>query len=286
MGGLKNKIPITHWTMWVGSVAIAGIPGLAGFFSKDEILWQAFSNPHHGDANMLLWGAGAVAAGLTAFYMFRLVFMTFFGETRLSDKAWHHLHECPIVITLPLIVLAVLSIFGGYLGVPEVLGHALGGIPNLWEGYMEPVFAYSTEYMKHNGAHGEAHSVAMEWGLMGVSVLIACGGIALAYALYIVAPKAPEKFVATFPVLHRAVYNKWYVDEIYDFMIVNPCKAFSNFLWKGFDVVVVDGIVNGVASVVRGFSGVLRHVQTGMVHNYAFSMVLGVVVIVGCYLFR
>ena len=286
MGGLRKKMPITFFTFLIATIAISGIPGFAGFFSKDEILWQAFSNPHHGEANLLLWGAGAVAAGLTAFYMFRLVFMTFFGETRLSAKAFSHLHECPIVITLPLMVLAVLSIFGGYLGVPEVIGHTLGGIPNLWEGYMEPVFAYSTEYMKHNGAHGEAHSVAMEWGLMGVSVLIACGGIALAYALYIVAPKAPEKFVATFPVLHRAVYNKWYVDEIYDFMIVNPLKAFSNFLWKGFDVVVVDGIVNGVAAVVRGFSGVLRHVQTGMVHNYAFSMVLGVVVIVGCYLFH
>jgi len=121
---------------------------------------------------------------------------------------------------------------------------------------------------------------------MGVSVLIACGGIALAYALYIVAPGVPASFVARFPTLHRAVYNKWYVDEIYDFTFVNPCKAFSNFLWKGFDVVVVDGMVNGVASVVRGFSGVLRHVQTGFVHNYAFTMALGVVVIIGCFLFR
>jgi len=101
-----------------------------------------------------------------------------------------------------------------------------------------------------------------------------------------VAPAAPASFVARFPVLHRAVYNKWYVDEIYDFMIVNPFKAFSNFLWKGFDVVIVDGIVNGVAKVVMGFSGVLRHVQTGFVHNYAFTMVLGVVVIVSVYLFR
>ncbi|HBA87818.1 MAG TPA: NADH-quinone oxidoreductase subunit L [Geobacter sp.] len=287
MGALKAKMPVTFATFLLATIAIAGIPGFAGFFSKDEILWQAFSNPHHGSANMLLWGAGAVAAGLTAFYMFRLVFMTFFGKTRLSDKAFHHLHESPWVITVPLVCLAFLSVVGGWIGVPKVLGEVLGGMPNYFEHYLEPVFAYSTNYMLHGGHGAEhAHSIAMEWGLMGVSVLIACGGIALAWALYIVAPGFPEKFVSTFPVLHRAVYNKWYIDEIYDFAFVNPCKACGNFLWKGFDVVVVDGIVNGVASVVRGISGLLRHLQTGMVHNYAFSMALGVVVIVGVYLFR
>jgi len=285
MGGLRKKMPVTFVTFLLATIAIAGIPGFAGFFSKDEILWQAFANPHHHGANTLLWAAGAVAAGLTAFYMFRLVFMTFFGKTRLSDKAMHHLHESPWVITLPLVVLAILSVLGGWIGVPKVLGDALGGLPNHFEHYLEPVFAYSNAYMAKSGAHG-VHNIALEWGLMGVSVLIACGGIALAWALYIVNPGFPAKFVATFPVLHRAVYNKWYVDEIYDFMIVNPCKSFSNFLWKGFDVVVVDGVVNGVAAVVRGSSGIFRHVQTGMVHNYAFSMALGVVVIVGVFLFR
>ncbi len=288
MGGLRKKMPITFWTFLIATIAIAGIPGFAGFFSKDEILWQAFSNPHHGEMNIVLWLAGACAAGLTAFYMFRLVFMTFFGKTRLSDKAYHHLHESPFVIVFPLIVLAALSMFGGYLGVPKVLSEFFtgGAFPNYLEHFLDPVFAYSTNFMAHSG-HGEGHhSVALEWGLMGGSVLIACGGIAFAWALYIAYPAIPGRIVATFPVLHRAVYNKWYVDEIYDFMIVNPCKAFSNFLWKGFDVVIVDGVVNGVAAVVRGLSGLLRHVQTGLVHNYAFSMALGVVVIVGCYLFR
>jgi NADH-quinone oxidoreductase subunit L len=284
MGGLRKKMPITFATFLIATIAIAGIPPLAGFFSKDEILWQAFSNPFHGDMNIVLWGVGAFAALLTAFYMFRLVFMTFFGKTRLSDKAYSHLHESPWVITLPLVVLALLSIVGGWIGIPKLLGD-FAGIPNLMEGYLEPVFAYSTEYMKATGAH-EAHNPALEGGLMAFSVLVAVCGIAGAWALYIIRPAFPERFVAMFPTLHRAVYNKWYVDEIYDFMIVNPCKAFSNFLWKGFDVVVVDGIVNGVAAVVRGFSGVLRHVQTGMIHNYAFSMALGAVVIVGCYLFR
>lgn len=285
MGGLRKKMPVTFITFLLATIAIAGIPGFAGFFSKDEILWQAFANPHHHGANTLLWAAGAVAAGLTAFYMFRLVFMTFFGKTRLSDKAWHHLHECPWVITVPLVVLAFFSVVGGWIGVPPVIGHVLGNMPNYFGNFLDPVFAYSNAYVTASGAHG-VHNIALEWGLMGVSVLIACGGIALAWALYIVNPGFPAKVVAAFPVLHRAVYNKWYVDEIYDFAFVNPTKSFGNFLWKGFDVVIVDGIVNGVAASVRGFSGIFRHVQTGMVHNYAMSMALGVVVIVGVFLFR
>jgi len=284
MGGLRKKMPVTFLTFLIATIAIAGIPPLAGFFSKDEILWQAFSNPFHGQMNIVLWAMGACAALLTAFYMFRLVFMTFFGETRLSEKAWHHLHESPIVITLPLMVLALLSIVGGWIGIPKVLGE-LAGIENYWEHYLEPVFAYSTNYMAQAGLHG-LHSEAAEWGLMGTSVVIACTGIFVAWFLYIAQPAIPEKFTSAFPVLHRAVYKKWYMDEIYDFVFVNPCKALGQFLWKGFDVVVVDGIVNGVAAVVRGFSGLIRHLQTGFVHNYAFTMALGVVVIVACYLFR
>ncbi|MBJ6726013.1 NADH-quinone oxidoreductase subunit L [Geomesophilobacter sediminis] len=287
MGGLRKKMPITFLTFLIATIAIAGIPGFAGFFSKDEILWQAFSNPLHGEVNIVLWAFGAVAALLTAFYMFRLVFMTFFGETKLSEKAYHHLHESPAVITIPLICLAILSVLGGYIGMPKLLGEVLGGMPNYFEHWLEPVFAYSNNYMAHSlpGAHGE-HSPALEWGLMGVSVLIACCGIAFAYALYIVSPTIPEKFTSAFPALHRAVYKKWYVDEIYDFCFVNPCKALGGFLWKGFDVVVVDGIVNGVAGIVKGFSGILRYSQTGYVHNYAYGMVLGTVVIVAVYVFR
>ena len=285
MGGLKAKMPITFMTFLLATIAIAGIPGFAGFFSKDEILWQAFANPFHHEVNIVLWAVGATAAGLTAFYMFRLVFMTFFGKTRLSEKAWHHLHESPWVITVPLVCLAFLSVVGGWIGVPAVLGHVLGDMPNYFEEYLHPIFAYSKHYVEASGAHG-VHNIALEWGLMGTSVVIACAGIGLAAALYLVKPEIPAKFTAAFPALHRAVYNKWYIDEIYDAMFVNPCKALGQFLWKGFDVVVVDGIVNGVAAIVRGFSGLFRHVQTGMVHNYAFTMVLGVVVIVSVYIFR
>jgi len=286
MGGLKSKMPITFFTFLVSTIAIAGIPGFSGFFSKDEILWQAFANPYHGSINYILWGTGAVAAGFTAFYMFRLVFMTFYGECRITPKAKDHLHESPFVITLPLMVLGTLAVVGGYVGVPKLIGDLLGGIPNYFEHYLEPVFRISEEFAKEHMHAAAHHSHALEWGLMGTSVIVAVIGISIAFALYIVSPSIPAKFTAAFPALHKAVYNKWYVDEIYDFFFVNPCKALGNFLWKGFDVLIVDGVVNGVAKVVISFSAVLRNLQSGYVHNYAFSMAFGMVVIVGYYVFR
>ena len=285
MGGLKSKMPLTFLTFLIATIAIAGIPGFAGFFSKDEILWQAFANPHHGTLNYVLWGLGAMAAGMTAFYMFRLVFMTFFGECRINPKCKDHIHESPMVIVFPLIVLAILSAVGGYIGIPKILGDVLGGIPNYFEHWLAPVFAFSEEYVKAH-VHGAHPSHAVEWGLMGLSVVIAVIGIAIAFVLYVVSPSIPAKFTEAFPALHRAVYNKWYIDELYDFVFVNPCKAFGNFLWKGFDVVVIDGIVDGVAKVVMGISAGLKSLQSGYVHNYALSMALGVVVIVAFYIFR
>jgi NADH-quinone oxidoreductase subunit L len=282
MGGLKSKMPATYWTFLLATIAIAGIPGFSGFFSKDEILWQAFANPHHGSLNFILWGCGAVAACLTAFYMFRLVFMTFHGECRITPKAKDHLHESPMVIVFPLIVLAFLSVVGGYIGMPKVLGM----LPNYFEHFLAPVFEFSEEFVKNHGHATAHHSIALEFGLMGLSVLIAIIGISIAFVLYVKDTSIPAKFTSAFPALHRAVFNKWYIDELYDFLFVNPCKAFGNFLWKGFDVVVIDGIVDGTAYVVKGFSGALRHVQSGYVHNYAFSMVLGVVVILAVYIFR
>src|SRR5574340_363106 len=156
MGGLKSKMPLTFLTFLLATIAIAGIPGFAGFFSKDEILWQAFANPHHGTLNYVLWGCGAVAAGLTAFYMFRLVFMTFFGECRINPKCKDHLHESPMVIVFPLIVLALLSVVGGYIGLPKIIGELFGGIPNYFEHFLAPVFEFSAEYVKSQ-AHPTAH---------------------------------------------------------------------------------------------------------------------------------
>jgi NADH-quinone oxidoreductase subunit L len=190
-----------------------------------------------------------------------------------------------MVIVFPLIVLAFLSFVGGWIGIPKVIGELFGGIPNKFEHFLSPVFEFAEEYVKVHSLVEAHHSAAMEWGLMGLSVLIAVVGISIAFVLYVKDNTLPARFTATFPALHRAVYNKWYIDELYDFLFVNPCKALGNFLWKGFDVVVIDGIVDGVATVVMAISGVLKNLQSGYVHNYAMSMALGVVVIVGGFIF-
>ena len=282
MGGLKSAMPITFLTFLVSTIAIAGIPGFSGFFSKDEILWQAFANPYHGGLNIVLWGIGAVAACFTAFYMFRLVFMTFFGECRINPKAKEYLHESPLVITIPLMILGFLAVVGGYIGMPKLMGM----LPNYFEHWLDPVFELANEYGKQYAHVGAHHSHALEWGLMGASVVIAVIGITIAFTMYMANDKLPGKFTSAFPALHRAVFNKWYIDELYDFLFVNPCKAFGNFLWKGFDVLVVDGIVNGVGKAVMGFSAGIRGLQTGYTHNYALGMALGAVVIIAVYIFR
>jgi NADH-quinone oxidoreductase subunit L len=279
MGGIAKKMPITYITFLVSTIAIAGIPMFSGFFSKDEILWWAFGSTR---GHWMLWAVGAVAAGMTAFYMFRLVFMTFHGKEKTDPRAKDHIHESPLVITIPLMVLGLLAVIGGYIGIPHVIGNLVGHIPNYFGDFLAPVFAPTQE------AYGiEAHgSAALEFGLMGVSVGIAVVGIGLAYFMYLMKPELPGKFVNAFQGLHRAVFNKWYVDELYDALFVNPTKKLGQFLWKGFDVVVVDGIVNGTGFVIKGFSGVLRLTQTGLMHNYALSMVVGVIVMVAYYVFK
>jgi NADH-quinone oxidoreductase subunit L len=273
MGGLRKKMPITFITFLASTIAIAGIPLFSGFFSKDEILWWAFgSNRGH----WLLWLVGAVAAGMTAFYMFRLVFMTFFGEQRTHAKAKDHIPESPLTITIPLMVLGVLAVIGGYVGVPAILGGA-----NHIHHYFEPVFGHAIELNKI-AAHG---SHATEYGLMAVSVGIAIFGIFLAWVMYIKNPELPGRFVANFNGLWRTIYNKWYIDELYDAVFVNNCKRIGTFLWKGFDVRIVDGVVNGLGWAARGIGSGLRFTQSGFLHNYAVAMVVGVVVIVGYYIF-
>jgi NADH-quinone oxidoreductase subunit L len=282
MGGLKKYMPITFITFLVSTIAIAGIPGFSGFFSKDEILWQAYANPYHGSLNIILWGIGCVAACFTAFYMFRLVFMTFFGECRINPKVKDHLHESPLVITIPLMVLGFLAVVGGYIGMPKLMGV----LPNYLEHWLDPVFELANEYGKQYANTGAHHTHALEWGLMGFSVVVAVVGITIAFTMYMSNNKLPGKFTSAFPALHRAVYNKWYMDELYDFLFVNPCKSLGNLLWKGFDVLIVDGIVNGVGKVVMGFSAGIRGLQTGNTHNYALGMALGAVVVVAVYIFR
>ncbi|WP_429885523.1 NADH-quinone oxidoreductase subunit L [Geoalkalibacter halelectricus] len=274
MGGLRKHMPITFITFLIATLAIAGLPGLAGFFSKDEILiWTLAGDRGH----FLLWVVAVFTAGLTAFYMFRLVFMTFFGEERITAKAKGYLHESPWVITLPLVVLAILSVFGGYLNLPAVLG----GTYRLRE-FLAPVFAPAQETY---GLGKQYVSHAAEYGLMSFVTAIVVIAIGLAYLMYLKRPELPGQLVAKVGGLHRAIFNKWYVDEIYDALFVKPTKKLGTFLWKGFDVVVVDGIVNGTGYLVRGFSGVLRLTQSGLVHNYALAMVVGVIVMVAYYVF-
>ncbi|MGH7965669.1 MAG: NADH-quinone oxidoreductase subunit L, partial [Candidatus Binatia bacterium] len=216
MGGLKDKMPYTFWTFLISTLAIAGIPPLAGFFSKDEILWKTFSSGHQ-----ILWLVGFLGAGMTAFYMFRQVFMVFFGENRADHHTQHHLHESPPVMTSPLIVLATGAVFAGLLGVP----HALGG-NNLFEQWLAPVFAGG----HGDAAHGAVHHAVepIEYVLMLASIGIALAGIGLAYLMYYRKTLAPEVFSSTGGgVPHKIVYNKYYIDEIYQATFVRLTLALS-----------------------------------------------------------
>ena len=296
MGGLKNKLPITFWTFLIGTIAIAGLPPFAGFFSKDEILWKTYSSGH-----TVLWALAVVAAFLTATYMFRLLYMTFYGESRAahapaSAHSAHgtphpapstahsaHLHDAPPAMAIALVVLAVGSIVAGFFGVP----HALGG-HNQIEAFLEPSFHAMTltagEVAHAAAVHGD---IATELGLMGFSVAVALAGIVLAYFLFKKSPQRADALATQFSGVHRVLSNKYYVDEIYNAVFVQPIKRISEgTLWKVVDAGIIDGVVNGVGLTVRGWSAVLRRVQTGSVRAYAMSIFVGVVAILGYYLWR
>ncbi len=288
MGALRKKIPITFVTFFIATLAIAGIPGLSGFFSKDEILWMAFSSQR---GHFLLWLVAAVAAGMTAFYMFRALFMAFFGESRVDHHVAHHIHESPKIMTIPLMVLAFLSIVGGYVGVP----HVLGGANHIHE-FLAPVVGNGPPVKAHAsfsliqeawaaGAGGE-HSATLELLLMAVSVVIALIGIGIAYFLYLKNPALPKMLAQRWRGLYQLVSNKYYVDELYQVLFVNSLKNLGRGLWKGFDDLVIDGTVNGIAYLIGWLSGVMRKVQTGLVQNYAFSIVLGGLILVIYYIIR
>jgi NADH-quinone oxidoreductase subunit L len=270
MGSLKKHLPVTFVTMFVATLAISGIPGFSGFFSKDEILWKSFSSGH---GHVGLWLVGTVAAGITSFYMFRLVFMTFFGDSRMDPEVEAHVHESPYSMTVPLMILAVLAVAGGWVGIPHVLGGH-----NYFEEWLAPVFAHATE----GAAHGEAHaSEALEYLLMAASVGVALCGILLAWYLYRVRTSMPGEIAGRVPGLYDLVLNKYYVDEIYDAAIVRRIVNGSIWLWEAFDVAFIDGIVNGIAALVNGAGARTRRLQSGVVGNYALSLLLGAVILVG-----
>ncbi|HXS96794.1 MAG TPA: NADH-quinone oxidoreductase subunit L [Candidatus Limnocylindrales bacterium] len=304
MGALKKKIPITHWTMWVGSVAIAGIPGLAGFFSKDEILWQAYSSPQ---GSTILWFVGLATAAMTAFYMWRLMNMTFYGKSRVSPEVESHIHESPAAMTVPLVLLAAGSVLAGWLGTPKawtIFTDAWRGFPN----WLAPAFASAAA---EAAKEGEA-SASTEWILMGLSVAIAVIGISLARYFYCVKTELPDRIHAKCKPLYTLLYNKWYVDELYDFLFVNGlCKGGGTVLGE-FDRKVVDGGVNGAGWLTRATSrlsmwwdtwiidGAVRLgsflvkmlsypvciLQTGRVQAYAFCIVVGAIAFLGYYIAR
>jgi len=284
MGALRKKMPVTFWTFLLATLAIAGVPGFSGFFSKDEILWNAFSSPQ---GHFLLWLIGFITAGMTAFYMFRLCFMAFCGDYRGDKEVWHHAHESPPVMTVPMVVLAVLSVIGGYVGVPAILGGA-----NHFHHFLAPVFgvhegggheaalrllplAWAGE-AAGEGGHGSA---TLELFMMVLSVVMAFAGIYLAYAFYLKRPDLPKALAQGYPRAYRVLFNKYYVDEIYQFLFVDSCKRLGTILWRQFDEAVVDRTVNLVAAVMRVLGGGLRLLQTGFVQDYALGIILGAVIV-------
>ncbi len=335
MGGLRRELPVTYWTFLIGSLAISGVPLLAGFFSKDEILWKAYSGGH-----TIVWAVAVIASLLTAIYMFRLVFLTFHGSRRdaahqdvsrshgSSDPGAHrghghdghahggHLHDAPPAMAIVLILLAVGSVAAGYVGIPAVLGGA-----NHIEHFLAPSFA--APGLESGGEHGanlaearaetalgsepkgegglapaaeggpvaapegEGADHAVELGLMAFSSGIAFAGIGIAAYFFLRRKDAADRLASSFAGVHRVLLNKYYVDEIYDAAIVQPIKRTSErALWRVFDAGVIDGAVNGAGSFVSGAGAILRRLQTGSMRTYALSVFVGVVVILGYYVWR
>ncbi|TCK82828.1 NADH-quinone oxidoreductase subunit L [Albibacterium bauzanense] len=263
MGGLRKKLPVTYITMLIGTIAIAGIPPLSGFFSKDEILAYAFSE------NKMLWVGGLIGALFTSFYMFRLLFLTFFGKFRGTFDQEKHIHESPVSMKFPLIVLAVLSIVGGLLNIPSSLG---GGA--FLAQFLSPVFADSAALTQP--FHLD-HST--EYILMSVSAVAAILMAIYAYTKYVQKEVVPEADHVERSFLERLSYHKFYVDEIYDFLIVNPLNSFSRFLYRIVDRSGIDGIVNGLGRGVSESGKMLRLLQSGNVGFYLFLMVIGAVLL-------
>jgi len=265
MGGLKKYMPITYWTFLLASLSISGVPGLAGFFSKDEILAMAYVS--HVGAGKFAWFIGTLVAGITAFYSFRLFFLIFHGEFRGTQKQKDHLHESPKVVTVPLMLLAAGAVAAGWFGIPTVLG----GQAN-WGHFLEPVVGHPHHHPSH----------ATEIYLMILSVGAGAIGIFLAWLLYLKYPKVPQSIRDFFPRLYSLSLNKYFVDEIYGFTIVKPVLILGKYvILLFFDQAVIDGIfVTGFPKFIGFVSGTVRKVQNGMVSHYLAYMGTGIVLII------
>ena len=268
MGGLKKYISTTHITFLLGTLAIAGCFPFSGFFSKDEILAHAWEH------NKLLWFLGILGAAMTTFYMFRLYFLTFHGKFRGTHEQEHHLHESPKSMTIPLIVLAILSVVGGLIGIPE----ALHGTHYLEE-FLSPVFESSSFRLVHHLSH------ETEYLLMGIATLVMIVAIYFAHSIYVKKNTVPAAEGEELKPLHKLVYNKYWIDELYESLITKPLNLISEAFHKLVDNQIVDGIVNGVGSLVTWLSSVLRLAQTGNIGFYVFVMVISIVLILFTQLF-
>ena len=312
MGGLEKKLPVTSWTMWIACLAIAGVPLLSGFFSKDEILWSAYRIGGYGQ---WVWAVGFLTAGLTAFYMFRLYHMTFSREFRGTAEQEQHIHESPRSMTIPLMVLAGGAVLAGYVGVPHILGAAVG-IPNALEHFLDPVFESARHTLESQVFPHMAHGTSLELGLMAASVAAGLLGLFLGRHFYRNQPAIPERLASTFGLPHRVLLNKYYVDELYDAAFIRglslgggdalhavdryvvdggngqlgPGLGVNGVAWATRDLVagfsnlwdryVVDGLVNLTALILDNCSYVFRGVQNGLVQHYALATLIGVFLLI------
>ncbi len=280
MGGLRKYMPVTHIVMAIGVLAIIGFPGFSGFFSKDEILWKAWVG---GDKFHIQWGMGALAAVCTSFYMVRLLMLTFYGPNRSDHHTREHLHETSPVMWAPLTVLAFLSATAGFLNVPHVIPFP---VHQVFEHYLAPVVTMpeaAKPYWEHLFAH---HDAAAEWMIMGVSVagMLVASITAIAFYGNGFAP-VTHSLEKALQGVHKLLTDKYYVDELYDRVFVTPLKDISMFLWKIVDVVIIDGIVNGVGQGFALVAGLLSFNMTGSVHRHAMMVVVGLVCVLSLLLF-
>ena len=270
MGGLKKYMPVTYWTMLIASLSIAGVPGFAGFFSKDEILWLAYSSSS--PVGKFVWFIGTLVAFLTAFYSFRLIFLTFHGKFRGTHEQEHHLHESPKAMTIPLVILCIGAVASGWVGIPHLLG---GG-------------AHFTEFLKPVLGHPEAHGThAEEWMVMAISIIAGFSGIGLAVLFYLVKTDIPVSLAQKFNAAYEVLWNKYYVDELYSFIIVRPTIWIAKNILIGItDTKIIEAVVNGIPKGIGEFSRILRKVQTGLLQHYAAIMALGLLIIMVVMLLR
>jgi NADH-quinone oxidoreductase subunit L len=268
MGGLRKHMPTTYRVFVIATLSITGIPFLSGFFSKDEILWRAFLG---GDLGKFLWFLGTLAALLTAFYSWRLIYLTFHGEYRGGEGQEDHIHESPKVITVPLMFLAFGAIFAGYVGIPPLFvehGDKIGE-------FLAPVLG-----------HPEGHGThAQEFFVMGASIFVALAGWFVAYTMYLKKTDLPQKIGSMFQPIHTLLFNKYYIDELYSKTIIQPVLKASDKIVLAFDTYVIEGIVNGLPNLIGSFSKRFREIQTGLLANYGLVMALGALCIIGYMVF-